>query len=130
MRIGEIAARARVPTKTIRFWEAEGLLPPPPRTAAGYRDYDAEIVERLAFIRNAQSAGLRLDQIRQVLAISDTGEPPCEHVQDLVATRLAEVESRIAELTHARRTLEALARRAARQDPADCHGYCAILTTP
>ena len=44
MRIGEIADRAGVPAKTIRFWEEEGLLPAPARTAAGYRDYGPAIL--------------------------------------------------------------------------------------
>jgi DNA-binding transcriptional MerR regulator len=128
MRIGEIAAQANVPAKTIRFWEARRLLPEPARTPSGYRDYDPSIVERLAFIRHAQAAGLKLDEIHDVLDISDTGQPPCQHVRELIDARLAEVEARIADLVQARGTLESLARRAASQDPADCHGYCTILT--
>ena len=57
MRIGEAAAQAGVTAKTVRFWEDQRLLPPPARTAAGYRDYDPGIVERLAFIRHSQAAG-------------------------------------------------------------------------
>jgi MerR family transcriptional regulator, Zn(II)-responsive regulator of zntA len=58
VRIGEIAGRAGVPAKTIRFWEDQGLLPPPGRTPAGYRDYDPAVLDRLAFIRHALAAGL------------------------------------------------------------------------
>ena len=57
MRIGEVAGRAGVPAKTIRFWEDQHLLPPPGRTSAGYRDYGPAILERLAFIRHSQAAG-------------------------------------------------------------------------
>jgi DNA-binding transcriptional MerR regulator len=128
LRIGEIANQTGVPTKTIRFWEAEALLPLPARTTSGYRDYQPADAERIRFIRHAQGAGLRLDEIRQVLDISDAGQPPCQHVQALVQQRLSEVDARIAELTQARRTLHDLAARAAAQDPADCHGYCSILT--
>jgi len=127
MRIGEIAGRAGVPTKTIRFWEDQGLLPAPARTAAGYRDYSPAILERLAFIRHAQAAGLTLEHIRQVLGIRDGGQPPCEHVTSLIARRLGEVEARLAELARARDQLAALAGRAAAQDPADCRGYCSII---
>jgi DNA-binding transcriptional MerR regulator len=67
MRIGEIASQAGVPAKTIRFWEDRHLLPQPARTPAGYRDYDPAILDRLAFIRYAQAAGLTLGHIRQVL---------------------------------------------------------------
>ena len=127
MRIGEIADRSGVSAKTIRFWEDQHLLPAPARTPAGYRDYDPAILERLAFIRHAQAAGLTLEHIRQVLDIRDEGQPPCVHVAGLIARRLAEVEARLAELARARDQLAALAARAAAQDPADCRGYCSII---
>jgi len=127
MQIGEVAGRSGVPAKTIRFWEDQHLLPAPARTPAGYRDYDPGVLERLAFIRHAQAAGLTLDAIRQVLDIRDGGQPPCVHVADLIARRLGEVEARLAELTRARDQLAALSRRAAAQDPADCRGYCSII---
>jgi DNA-binding transcriptional MerR regulator len=128
MRIGQIAGRAGVPAKTIRFWEDQHLLPPPARTPAGYRDYGPAVLERLAFIRQAQAAGLSLDAIRQVLDVRDGGQPPCVHVTGLIARRLAEVEARLAELTSTRDQLAELAARAAGQDPADCRGYCSIIT--
>jgi MerR family transcriptional regulator, copper efflux regulator len=127
MKIGEIAAQAGIPAKTIRFWEDQHLLPPPARTPSGYRDYDRAVLERLAFIRQAQAAGLTLGHIRQVLDIRDGGEPPCVHVTGLISQRLGEVEARLAELARARDQLAALARRAAAQDPADCRGYCSII---
>ena len=127
MRIGKIAGRAGVPAKTIRFWEDQRLLPPPGRTPSGYRDYDPAVLDRLAFIRHAQAAGLTLQAIRQVLEIRDGGQPPCAHVTDLIARRLAEVDTRLAELTRTRDQLVVLAARAAAQDPADCRGYCSII---
>jgi MerR family transcriptional regulator, copper efflux regulator len=129
MRIGDVASRAGIPAKTIRFWEAQELLPPPARTPAGYRDYDPVVLDRLAFIRQAQSAGLTLEHIRQVLAIRDGGQPPCQHVAALIARRLAELQARLAELTCTRDQLAALAERAAAQDPADCRGYCSIISS-
>jgi DNA-binding transcriptional MerR regulator len=127
MKIGEVAERSGVSAKTIRFWEDERLLPAPARTPAGYRDYDLAVLERLAFIRHAQVAGLTLEHIRQVLDIRDEGQPPCVHVAGLIARRLAEVEARLAELARTRDQLAALASRAAAQDPADCYGYCSII---
>jgi DNA-binding transcriptional MerR regulator len=127
MKIGEVAGRAGVPAKTIRFWEDQRLLPPPDRTPVGYRDYGPAILERLAFIRQAQASGLTLTAIRQVLEVRDGGQPPCVHVTGLIARRLAEVEARLAELTATRDQLAALAARAAAQDPADCRGYCSII---
>ena len=127
MRIGEIADQSGVPAKTIRFWEDQHLLPPPARTPAGYRDYGPAIMERLAFIRQAQAAGLTLGAIGQVLEVRGGGQPPCVHVTGLIAQRLAEVEARLAELARTRDQLAALADRAAAQDPADCRGYCSII---
>ena len=127
MRIGEAAGRADVTAKTVRFWEDQHLLPPPARTPAGYRDYGPGIVERLAFIRHAQAAGLTLDAIRQVLDIRDGGQPPCVHVTGLIAQRLGKVDARLAELTRTRDQLVILAARGAAQDPADCQGYCSII---
>ena len=130
MRIGELADQSGVTAKTIRFWESTGLLADPARTPSGYRDYDPEVVDRLRFIRHAQTAGLTLAEIRQVLAISDDGEPPCGHVTDLIHQHLADVDGRIRELTETRSILDHLAQLAADQNPADCNGYCAILQPP
>ena len=127
MRIGEAAGQAGVTAKTVRFWEDQHLLPPPARTAAGYRDYDPAIVERLAFIRHAQAAGLTLQLIRQVLDIRDSGQPPCIHVTGLIAQRLGDVQARLIELARTRDQLVVLAARAAAQDPGDCQGYCSII---
>ncbi len=129
MKIGELAAITGVPTKTIRYWEAEGLVPDPSRTPAGHRDYARDAADRLTFIRSAQTAGLTLGQIGQILAISDRGSAPCEHVAAAVEQRLAEVDARIAELEATRGHLQAVSRRAARQDPADCEGFCSIIPT-
>ncbi|MDZ7676370.1 MAG: heavy metal-responsive transcriptional regulator [Acidimicrobiales bacterium] len=122
MRIGELADQSGVTTKTIRFWESTGLLADPARTPSGYRDYDPAVVDRLSFIRHAQAAGLTLAEIRQILAISDDGEPPCEHITDLIHQHLVDVDERIRELTETRSQLDRLAQRAANQDPNNCDG--------
>ncbi|MGN9843155.1 MerR family transcriptional regulator [Nonomuraea sp. H19] len=80
MRIGDLAAASGVKTKTVRFYEQAGLLPAPPRTAGGYRDYPQQTVKRLAFIRDAQGAGLSLAEIRSVFVLRDAGASPCAHV--------------------------------------------------
>jgi DNA-binding transcriptional MerR regulator len=120
MRIGELAAVAGTTTKTIRFYESAGLLPPPQRTAAGYRMYDAAAPDRLDFIRRSQRAGLTLAQIREVLTIRDGGDAPCSHVQRLLAERLADLDRQLAELTALRATVCGLRDRAAAIEPATC----------
>ena len=132
MLIGELAADAGVPAKTIRFYEQAGLMPAPPRTPAGYRDYPPSALDRLAFIRHAQVAGFTLAEIRSVLAIRDSGNPPCRHVATLIGQHLAQVERRITELTRTHDVLIDLQRRAAAINPADCAEpeICSILTAP
>ena len=97
MRIGELADAGGVSAKTIRYYEAIGLLAAPQRTPAGYRDYDPAAAGRLAFIRAAQAVGLTLGEIRGVIALRDRGEPPCGHVLELIDARAAEIDQRIIE---------------------------------
>lgn len=130
MRIGELAALSGLSTKTIRFYEQDGLVPAPPRTTGGYRDYPPDTAMRLAFIRDAQSAGLTLAEIRGVLTLRDSGEAPCTHVTGLVQQHLVDIEHRLAELRKTRAALRDLTRRAADTDPSSCTAadICTILT--
>ncbi|MFG3064636.1 heavy metal-responsive transcriptional regulator [Streptomyces sp. NPDC048231] len=132
MRTGELAAASGLTAKTIRFYEQTGLLPEPPRTPSGYRDYPPQTAHRLAFIRDAQSAGLTLAEIRSVLALRDSGEPPCTHVTDLIDRHLADIERRMAEPRKTRTALRGLAERAAVTDPSTCTqaDICRILAAP
>lgn len=131
MRIGEVAQRSGVPVKTIRYYEEIGVLAPPARTASGYRDYDAGVVDRLAFVRAAQAVGLTLGEIREIVALRDRGEAPCAHVTELIGRRAAEIEARIADLQRLQRELRRLARRARSLDPADCEpGLVCHLIAP
>lgn len=123
MRIGQLADATGVTTKTLRYYETEGLLHEPDRTPSGYRDYPAETVDRLAFIRNA------LRPIRQILLVRDGGHTPCRHVTDLVDHRLEDVERRMRELQHTRTQLRKLKRRLDTLDPANCapSAICAAI---
>jgi DNA-binding transcriptional MerR regulator len=130
MLIGELAAITGVSTKTLRFYEAEGLLAEPDRTPGGYRDYPDGAVGRVAFIRQARAAGLTLTQIAEVLAIRDNGHPPCAHVADLVEQRLDDVTRRLDELGRTRLELLALRDRLAALDPVDCHDHTICAAIP
>lgn len=121
MRIGELAAATGTTTKTLRFYEGAGLLPPPQRTASGYRDYGQETVARLDFIRRGRAAGLTLGQIREVLEIRDVGTAPCRHVAELLDLRLAALDRQIADLQALRANVVQLRDDAAHADPAACH---------
>lgn len=120
MRIGQIADRAGVPVKTIRYYEHVGVLAPPARTPSGYRDYDETVLDRLTFVRAAQSVGLTLGEIREIVALRDRGETPCAHVAGLLERRAGDIEERIAALQRLQGELTRLSSRARSLDPADC----------
>jgi DNA-binding transcriptional MerR regulator len=108
-----VAALARVASSTphtVRFYEREGLLPPPPRTSAGYRRYGQDAVDRLRFIEGAQRLGLRLREIRELLKVRDEGSCPCGEAAVLLRGRIAELDRQIDELVELRGTLATMER--------------------
>lgn len=119
MRIGELSERSSVPTKTIRYYEEIGLMPAPPRSASGYRDYGEDAAGRLGFIRAAQSVGLTLGEIREVLAVRERGQRPCAHVARLIELHATDLAERIEALQRMQTDLERLARRARETPQAD-----------
>lgn len=113
--IGRAATAAGLTAKTLRYYEAVGLLPPPERTESGYRMYSADAVQRLSFIVKAKRLGLTLREIREILGIRDGGQVPCVHIQHMLMRKAQEVDRRIVELTVLRQELRRLARRCGRE---------------
>jgi MerR family mercuric resistance operon transcriptional regulator len=105
--IGELAKAANVPVSTIRFYERNGILAPDARTGANYREYSQQALERLRFIRASQSTGFSIADIRKLLDLTFSSDPPCGEVIDLAKNRLADVRQRLADL---KRVEKALAR--------------------
>lgn len=108
---GEVATKLGVGVQTLHFYEREGLIPAPPRSAAGYRLYTPEIIGRVGFIRKAQALGLALEEIREVLTLAERGGCPCGRVRDALTSKLDEVDARLRELRSFRRDLAALVAR-------------------
>jgi DNA-binding transcriptional MerR regulator len=108
--IGQVAQLTGVTRDTIRYYERLGLLPRPARTRAGYRQFPATAVNRLALVRNAQRFGFTLREIAGFLRVRDSGGKPCRDVRAAAHRRLDAVEQQIAELVAMRdrmfRTLE------------------------
>jgi len=107
MRIGDLARACSVNPKTIRYYEAFGLLPKASRAPSGHRSYSERDLQRLQFIRRAKGIGLPLASIRQIATYADTGS--CEHLRprlkELITAQLAEIESRLKDLQALRREL-------------------------
>jgi MerR family transcriptional regulator, copper efflux regulator len=128
--VAELAERAGISTKAIRYYEQIGILAPPARTASGYRAYDETALGRLGFVRAAQAVGLTLGEIRQIIAFRDDGQAPCAHVTGLLQRHAADLDARIGELQQLRGELRQLAERATTLDPEHCppERVCHIIT--
>ena len=105
LRIGELASAANVTTDAVRYYERLKILPRPGRTRAGYRMYSEEDVERLRFIKQAQSLGLSLDEVKELLPGRGAGLSECQRVRDLLAAKLAELKTKISEMRRFKKTL-------------------------
>lgn len=97
-RIGDLARLTNTRVETVRWYEKEGLLPKPDRTAGNYRVYADTELRRLSFIRRARDLGFSLDEVRALLDLAGDKERDCASVDVLAAAHLAEVERKIADL--------------------------------
>ena len=121
MQIAQLSGRTGVPKKTIRYYEDIGVMPIASRNDSGYRVYTDDAVGRLGFVRAAQSVGLTLGEIREVLAFRDRGETPCRHVARLIDQHAADLAERIAALQAMQQDLQRLAQRAQRSARGTTH---------
>jgi DNA-binding transcriptional MerR regulator len=96
--IGQVAAQADVAVDTVRYYERAGLLPAPARTSGEHRRYGTATLDRLLFIRGAQRLGLRLAEIRELLAVRDTGVCACEPAERLLRRHLADLDAEMERL--------------------------------
>ena len=104
MKIGRLAKLTGVNIDAIRYYERHGLLPPPARRPSGYREYDGSEIDRLRFIRRAKRLGFTLNEIADLLVLSQGADMGA--VRDAALTKLADVEARIRELQRVRRGLK------------------------
>ncbi len=102
----ELARRTGCNLETVRYYEKVGLLPEPPRTASGYRNYDTAHERRLRFVLRARELGFSLDEIRGLLRLVDERDRPCAEARDVAATHLTDVRAKIADLRRMERVLK------------------------
>lgn len=108
--IGALARDAQCPPETIRYYEREGLLAPPARTAGNYRLYDAGHLEQLVFIRNCRTLDMTLEEIKELLRFRDEPQSECGAAHALIDEHIVHIGARIAELEQLQRQLRALRR--------------------
>ena len=94
MRIGELAAESGVDVQTARFYEREGLVDAPSRTASGYRDYGPAHLERMQFIRHCRSLDMPLADIKRLIALSGDKGVSCDEVNAMVHVHLERVRAK------------------------------------
>ncbi len=106
--IGDIAKKFGLNPRTVRYYEAIGILPKPIRSESGYRVYSEETIERLEFILKAKTLGLKLDEIREILLLHEKGQAPCECTRDFIRNKISEIEEKIISLTELKERLARL----------------------
>jgi Cd(II)/Pb(II)-responsive transcriptional regulator len=123
LKIGELAAKAACDVQTVRFYEREGLLEEPARTASGYRSYDERHLTRLNFIRHCRSLDIPLPEVRQLLEFAAAPDQSCSQVNDLLDRHVGLVKSRVQALKTLEKQLVALRKSC----DGDTSHACAIL---
>jgi MerR family transcriptional regulator, copper efflux regulator len=126
MRISEVAARAGVGVETIRFYERKGIIARPLKpTTGGFRNYPPETVNRVRFVRQAQTLGFSLNEIEELLLLKADPKTDCTDVRMRAQTKLEEVNDKIANLAAIQIALENLIRECRGQKKAS--NGCPIL---
>ena len=127
MKIGDLAAASDTPVDTIRFYEREGLLPAPARSAANYRQYEAAHLERLQFIRHCRTLDMSLTEVRELLRVRDDPQADPHAADRVLDAHIEHVSHRIRELRALERQLKGLRARCASAGHADECGVLAGL---
>ncbi|TAM81604.1 MAG: heavy metal-responsive transcriptional regulator [Acidobacteria bacterium] len=128
--IGEVSRKTGLSIHTIRFYEAEGLLPEASRTESGYRLFSSQAVEQLQFIQKAQALGFALDEIRELLVLRDRDTDACSITKSLVEEKLANIRAKIEALAALEVELKGVlvdCGRQLRRHPRGGTGRCPVL---
>jgi len=113
MNIGAAAEQAKLPPKTIRYYEDIALIRPA-RAANGYRDYSEQDVHRLRFLQRARSLGFTIEECRLLLSLYEDENRASADVKAIATQKIQEIDRKIAELNSLKATLQSLAKH--------CHG--------
>lgn len=93
--IGQVAKRGEVNIETVRYYERQGLVPPPPRRESGYRQYPEDTVRRIRFIKRAQELGFSLKEIAGLLSLRVGPGTTCADVRRLAGVKIREIEEKM-----------------------------------
>ena len=104
-RAGQLSKLAGVSTDTLRFYERQGLISRPARSANGYREYSAATLHRVRVIQSALAIGFSVKELTTIFHKRDHGGVPCREVRDLAIQKLEMIESQLKQLQKARTRL-------------------------
>ena len=130
MKIGALAEATGTPVETIRFYEREGLLPPPARADNNYRMYLPEHAERLVFIRQCRNLDMTLDEIRVLLRLKNVPTQDCSEVNRVLEAHIEQVAVRIQELSALEQQLRSLREMCSEGRSAEQCGILCELSQP
>ena len=124
MRTATLVKWAKVSRDTLRFYEREGVITPPRRSANGYRDYPESVLDEIRFIRLGQSVGLPLQVIRRAVPYVASPVPGCPELRAVLEAQLDSVEGQIRKLQASRVRLRKWLR--ANRAEAKARAQCAV----
>ena len=127
LQIGTVALRSGLSVDTIRFYEKQGLVAKPHRSAGGFRLYGDRDLDRLSFVGRAQALGFSLMEIRELLLLQDAGSEACTHVHDLLDQKLATVQQKIADLKKLESQLKGARKLCDLAAEKECTGSCPVI---
>jgi len=107
--IGKLAKQVGVGIETVRFYERQGLIEPPPRTDSNYRIYPEDEVARLKFIKRAKALGFTLNEIKELLFIRHDPHATKADIKNRTLAKIKDIEEKISDLTRIKTALEHLA---------------------
>jgi MerR family transcriptional regulator, copper efflux regulator len=125
--IGQVTNLSGVPIRTIRYYEGLGLIHAQGRTEGGFRQFSDEVLTRLSFIKRAQSLGLSLEEIGNILAVYDKGEIPCREIKEHLEHKIIEINQQVDKLLALREKLKTLVSDWQSPSVQDEHTICPII---
>ncbi|PSB59635.1 MerR family transcriptional regulator [Chamaesiphon polymorphus] len=129
LKIGDLRERTRVNVSTLRYYENLGLLKPALRSDTGYRYFNDSVVQRVLFIKKAQTLNFSLAEIQEILHSHDRGTAVCSIVKDLIERKISHLDTEIQKLLAAKQRLKSHRERwtTYSEDPPNSESICTLV---
>jgi len=127
---GALAKRTGCNIETIRYYEQIGLMPDPPRSEGGHRQYDDEHLRRLTFVCRARELGFTIEEVRGLLGLVDGGDYSCAEVKALTLQHVRDIHQKILDLQRIEHVLQAIAAQCADGTVPECPVIDALFRSP